>query len=94
MLLIRVVGSMTQTFEEPQVMMVVAFLAIQTYLFGCFFLWKTSYRREFYFYFIKMALLYVMYAKAYPLVHLILPTVTLTVCITNKACWFLINLSF
>ena len=94
LLIIRVVFAMTQTFEDPDAMKVIAFLAIQTYIFGCFFLWKTSYRREFYFYFIKCSFLYLFYAKAYPMVHLLLPSCTLAICLINRALWFVINLSF
>lgn len=94
LLVIRVMFVMTDSFEEPEAMKVIAFLALQTYLFGCFFLWKTSYRREFYFYFIKTSLLYLFYTKAYPMVHLLLPSCTLAICMLNRALWFVINLSF
>ena len=94
LLVIRVMFAMTDSFEEPEAMKVIAFLALQTYLFGCFFLWKTSYRREFYFYFIKTSFLYLFYTKAYPMVHLLLPSCTLAICMLNRALWFVINLSF
>lgn len=93
-MLIRVVGEMSKSFAEPNIMLQIAFTGIWTYLFGSFVLWKTEYRREFYFYVMKQTFLYLFYAKCYPFVDTTLLTMAFHAAMFAKALWFLNNLSF
>lgn len=93
-LLIRVIGEITETFSEPQVMWHITVNAILTYLYGCFALHKSSHRRELYFDLIKYGFLFLFYAKSYPFGQNLLPAFTLYSAMLNRALWYMNNISF
>ena len=93
-LVIRVIGEITETFSEPQVMWHIAINGILTYLYGCFALHKSHHREELFFDMIKYAYLFLFYAKSYPYGQNLLPAFTLHAAMLNKALWYMSNISF
>jgi len=93
-LLLQVVSYTTDSFTEPTAMWHLGAVTFTGYLFGSFVLWKTAYRREFYYDVIKYAFFYLFYAKAYPFAQLFLPTAGLYAATLHRALWYINNLSF